>query len=171
MQKIENKSHYIGFSYFKNICLIKNINFEFETFFSDKKEKNNNLNLYFFYSDKNILNNSLINLIFLLKNFEKEFFSLNQYVIKEILEKIDLENFIKNIENKPNSEFLRKIWFLIEKILKMEIKLSINFSVKKIYINILNEKIFLVPNSIDNSENINTWQIIKHKNLKSQIIV
>jgi len=79
MEKIENKSCYIGFSYFKNICGIKNINFDFEMFFSEKKEKSDKYNLYFFYSDKNVLNSSLQNLIFLLKNFEKDFFLLNNF--------------------------------------------------------------------------------------------
>ena len=144
MEKIENKSCYIGFSYFKNICGIKNINFDFEMFFSEKKEKSDKYNLYFFYSDKNVLNSSLQNLIFLLKNFEKDFFLLNNFIIKEILETIDLDEFRKNIENKPNSEFLRKIWFMIEIILGIEINLSEKFVVKKSYINILNEEILLL---------------------------
>jgi len=109
MLKNENKSQYIGFSYFKNVLGIKNLNFEYECFFSESKKKNDKYNLYFNYSDKSILNNSLHNVIFLLKHFEKDFFSLNQYVLKKILEAVDLEKFIENIENKPNSEFLRKI--------------------------------------------------------------
>ena len=188
MLKRENKSQYIGFSYFKNVLWIKNLNFEFECFFSESKKKNDNYNLYFNYSDKSILNNSLHNVIFLLKHFEKDFFSLNQCVLKKILETIDLENFIENIKNKPNSEFLRKIWFLLETILKIKINFWEDFVVKKGYINILNEEIFLVKevnrkdlstegfNSllkiIDNS----LWEfwkfnpIIIKKNLNSDII-
>jgi hypothetical protein len=168
MQKIENKSQYIGFSYFKNICGVKNINFEFETFFSEKKQKSDNFNLYFFYSDKNILENPLINLIFLLKNFEKDFFSLNQFIIKEILEKINLEDFKKNIENKPNSEFLRKIGFLLEKILEIKIEFSSDFSVKKSYINILNDEIFITKSPIIpfKKEDEQVFHNIKNKKFK-----
>jgi len=146
MDFVENKSQYIGFSYFKNVLGIKNLNFKFECFFSEGKKKSDEFNLFFSYNDKEILISSLHNIIFLLKNFEKDFFSLNQYILKEILETVDLENFKQNIKNKPNSEFLRKIWFLLETILEIKIDFREGFVVKKTYINILNQDIFVTKN-------------------------
>jgi len=167
MNIIENKSKYIWFSFFKNVMWIKNIDYKFNTFFAEKKKNNDEYNLYFTYSEKEILNSSLHNLIFIIKNFEEYFFNLNQFIIKEILEKINLEEFKKNVENKPNSEFLRKIWFLLEKILKIEIKFSSEFIVKKSYINILNDEIFIVfDNSRDNSWIISTEQCSRDRKFK-----
>ncbi len=140
MQKIENKSQFIGFSYFKNILKINEINFSYETFLWSKK--NTEFEKYFFYKNKEILDNSLENLIFLLKNFEKDFLCLNQFILEKILKTIDLEEFKNKFLEKPNSIILRKIWFLIENILKKEINIEENL-VKKIYENILDKNIFI----------------------------
>jgi len=103
------KVNILVFLILKMFWELKTLILNMSVFFSESKKKNDKYNLYFNYSDKSILNNSLHNVIFLLKHFEKDFFSLNQYVLKKILEAVDLEKFIENIENKPNSEFLRKI--------------------------------------------------------------
>ena len=165
---MNNSKNFVWFSFFKEVLKIKNINFDFNTFFSESKKKWDKFNIYFTYNDKDILKSSLSNCIFLLKYFEKDFFCLNNFVLKDILKTIDLEELKQKILEKPNSEFLRKIAFLVEKILEIDIKLEENFSIKKNYINILNPEIFITSNSklnkkckkykiIDNS----LWEIWK----------
>ncbi len=138
-----NKKKYIWFSFYKQIVWIKNIDFKYETYFTESRIKNTENNYYYQYNNKEILNKSLHNLIFLLKYFEKDFFRLNAYIVIEILKSINLDDFIKAIQDKPNSEFLRKIWFLIESYLKININLWKDFKVKKININLLNKEIFI----------------------------
>jgi hypothetical protein len=82
-----------------------------------------------------------------LKYFEKDLFCLNKIILENILKTININELKQKILEKPNSEFLRKIAFLLEKSLEINIELEDTFSIKKNYINILNSEIFITSNS------------------------